>query len=179
MHPVEPKGHMSGVGNLLRAYKNANFPVIGRLEKMTITGLAEKAMVQLPQLEIVSHQDKMLCLIIRKVPSPDKTTFFTSAECNLQVGKIVYPKDGTIPRHDHRPIERHVSGTSEVLIVEKGRMIADIYTDTRELHSKHEIGPGDVIVLLTGGHGFRLLEDTVLVEVKQGPYSAEQDKERF
>jgi hypothetical protein len=146
--------------------------------KMT-TFLAEMPIAELPQLETVSHQGKALCLIIRKAPAPDKTTFFTGGECNLQVGKVVYPKNGTIPRHDHKPVERHVSGTSEVLIVERGRMIADIYTDGRELHSSHEVGPGDVLVLLGGGHGFRLLEDTILVEVKQGPYSAQQDKERF
>jgi hypothetical protein len=145
---------------------------------MTVT-YAEKPAGQLPQLETVNHQGKTLCLIIRKSPSPDKTTFFTGGECNLQVGKIVYPKNGTIPRHDHKPIERQVSGTSEVLIVEKGRMIADIYTEARELHSSHEVGPGDVVVLLSGGHGFRLLEDAILIEVKQGPYSAQQDKERF
>lgn len=145
---------------------------------MTVT-LADKPAVHLPQLETVNHDGKVLCLIVRKAPSPDKTTFFTGNDCSLQVGKIVYPKDGTIPRHDHKPVERHVSGTSEVLIVEKGRMIADIYTEARELHSSHEVGPGDVVILLGGGHGFRLLEDTILIEVKQGPYSARLDKERF
>lgn len=145
---------------------------------MTVT-FADKPAVQLPQLEHVVHQGKTLCLIIRKAPSPDKTTFFTGNECQLQVGKVVYPAGGTIQRHDHRPVERHVTGTSEVLMVEKGRMIADIYTDARELFSSHEVGPGDIVVLLGGGHGFRLLEDTILVEVKQGPYSAQQDKERF
>ena len=145
---------------------------------MTAT-LAEKPVLTLPQLETVSHQGRTLCLIVRKKPEPDKTTFFTDAECNLQVGKIVYQKNTAIPRHDHKPVERHVSGTSEVLVVEKGRMIADIYTEQRELHSSHEVAEGDVLVLLAGGHGFRLLEDTILIEVKQGPYSAQQDKERF
>jgi hypothetical protein len=147
--------------------------------EMAITTLAEKQVMLLPQLESVSHQGKLLCLVVRKSPSPEKTTFFTAGECNLQVGKIVYSKNSIIPRHDHKPVERHVSGTSEVLVVEKGRMIADIYTEQRELHSSHEMAEGDVIILLAGGHGFRLLEDTILVEVKQGPYSAQQDKERF
>lgn len=143
------------------------------------TTLVQKPAMHLPQLETVRHEGKTLCLIVRSAPRPDKTTFFTANECNLQVGKIVYPAGGTIPRHDHRPVERCVTGTSEVLIVEKGRMIADIYTDARELLSSHEVGVGDILVLLAGGHGFRLLEDSVLVEVKQGPYSAQQDKERF
>ena len=133
----------------------------------------------LPQLETVEHEGEALCLIIRKGPEPKATTFFTGAACNLQVGKIVYAEGDTIPRHTHRPVERQVSGTSEVLIVEKGRMIADIYTADRVLHSSHEVAEGDVLVLLNGGHGFRLQQDTILVEVKQGPYMPQRDKDRF
>ena len=38
---------------------------------------------------------------------------------------------------------------------------------------------GDVILLSKGGHGFLMLEDTEMIEVKQGPYAGDQDKERF
>lgn len=132
-----------------------------------------------PHVERIGYGNEVLCLIIRREPHPEKTTFFTSAEANLQVGKIVYPAGGEIPRHTHRKIVREVTDTSEVLIVESGRMMMDIYTCDRERLSSHELATGDIVVLLRGGHGFRLLEDTILVEVKQGPYRAEQDKDRF
>ena len=118
-------------------------------------------------------------MIIRRRPSPERTTFFTPAEFNLQVGKIVYAKGTEIPRHTHLPVERKVSGTSEVLLIERGRVIADIYADQQTKISSHELSIGDILILFDGGHGFRLLEDTILVEVKQGPYSAQRDKERF
>ena len=41
------------------------------------------------------------------------------------------------------------------------------------------LGPGDVIILMSGGHGFEVLEDLNMVEVKQGPYVGDADKTRF
>ena len=38
---------------------------------------------------------------------------------------------------------------------------------------------GDVILLATGGHGFEVLEEIEMIEVKQGPYAGEADKTRF
>ena len=38
---------------------------------------------------------------------------------------------------------------------------------------------GDVILLAEGGHGFEMLEDSEMVEVKQGPYAGDGDKTRF
>lgn len=95
------------------------------------------------------------------------------------MGFIVYPKGGEIARHVHRSLERHILGTSEVLIVRSGRCEMDIFNDNRELVATHELGPGDLMLMVGGGHGFRMLEDTVLLEVKQGPYTGLDEKERF
>ncbi len=38
---------------------------------------------------------------------------------------------------------------------------------------------GDVILLVSGGHGFVVLEEVEMIEVKQGPYSGDADKKRF
>jgi quercetin dioxygenase-like cupin family protein len=129
--------------------------------------------------EAILDGSKLLCLIIRAEPTPGRTTFYTSPDSNLQVGKIVYPRGGEIPRHTHRQVTRTVCETSEVLVVQKGRMIIDVYDDSYALVESREMARGDVVILLAGGHGFRLLEDTVLLEVKQGPYSGLQEKDRF
>ena len=119
-------------------------------------------------------------MIVRADPMPDETTFYTPYHFNLQVGKIVYPTGSEIPRHTHRSVIRQVVGTSEVLVVQKGRMIVDIYADDdQSFLCSREVGSGDVVVLLSAGHGFRLLEDTVLLEVKQGPYVGVHEKELF
>ena len=38
---------------------------------------------------------------------------------------------------------------------------------------------GDVVLFSSGGHGFTMIEESEIIEVKQGPYSGEQDKTRF
>ena len=118
-------------------------------------------------------------MIVRAKPMPEETTFYTPHHFNLQVGKIVYPAGSEISRHAHRSAIRHIANTAEVLIVQKGCMMLDLYGDDHLPVCSREIGKGDVVVLLSGGHGFRMTEDSVLIEVKQGPYFAAQDKELF
>lgn len=100
-------------------------------------------------------------------------------EFNLQFGFVVYPAQGEVARHVHRKLERHIVGTSEVLILKQGRCEIDIYNDDRELVTTRELRTGDVMLMVSGGHGFRMLEDTVLLEIKQGPYTGVDEKERF
>ena len=38
---------------------------------------------------------------------------------------------------------------------------------------------GDVMVMVSGGHGFRMIENTVFLEIKQGPYIGIDEKKRF
>lgn len=110
---------------------------------------------------------------------PETTTFVTPPSLQLQLGFIAYPRDGQVPRHFHTPVPRQLSGTPEVLIVQAGRCEIDIYDDRRELVATRGLEVGDVAVLLGGGHGIRMLDDCVLMEVKQGPYGGVDEKVRF
>ncbi len=133
-------------------------------------------------MEHVDHiiwNDKPLCYIIRGTIDPAKTTFLTPPEFKQQLGFIVYPAGGEIARHVHKPFGRQLVGTSEVLVVRKGRCLVDIYNDNKELIATRELATGDVLLLVGGGHGFRMIEDTTFLEVKQGPFVAGDDKERF
>ncbi len=131
------------------------------------------------QIDIISRDDRPLAYVISAQLQPQQTTFITPPEFKQQVGFVVYPAGGEIARHVHKPLERHLVGTSEVLIVRSGRCLVDIYDDDRELVSTRELGPGDIMLMVGGGHGFRMLEDTVLLEVKQGPYTGLDEKEHF
>jgi hypothetical protein len=130
-------------------------------------------------IEIISWNGQPLTYIIRSELMPDQTTFLTPTEYKQQVGFVVYPSGGEVKRHVHRAIERHLTGTSEVLILRKGRCIMDIYNDQKELVASRELKAGDLMLMVNGGHGFRMLEDTVFLEVKQGPYTGVDEKERF
>ncbi len=130
-------------------------------------------------IETISHDDQVLCILIHANTLPIETTFLTPPEYKQQVGFVVYPKGGEIKRHTHVALERHLVGTSEVLMVKKGRCLIDIYNDAHELIKTCELHEGDLMLMVGGGHGFRMLEDTVLLEVKQGPYTGLEEKERF
>lgn len=130
-------------------------------------------------IERITWGETCLAYIIRASFLPDKTTFLTPPSYNQQVGYIVYPAGGEIQRHEHRPLVRDIVGTSEVLVVRRGNCEIDIYSDDRQLVATRELHRGDVMLMVGGGHGFRMLEDTILLEIKQGPYTGEEEKEKF
>ena len=121
----------------------------------------------------------VLAYLVRGGAPPTETTFLTPHDCGLQVGHVVYPAGGEIPRHVHLPIERHLVGSTEVLLLQQGRCEVDVYTDDRRMVTTREMHVGDILVAVSGGHGFRVLEDTVLLEIKQGPYPGGAEKARF
>lgn len=130
-------------------------------------------------VEVVVADGITLAYVIRAEAAPERTTFVTGDDANLQVGFVVYPAGGEVQPHEHLPVEREIVGTAEVLFVRTGRCQADLYDGKRERVETIELAAGDTIVLLAGGHGFRMVEDTVLLEVKQGPYIGLAEKERF
>jgi len=130
-------------------------------------------------VEEIAWKGKALAYIIRAGLNPKQTTFLTPPDFKFQVGFVVYPGGGEIGRHVHRSLKRHIVGTSEVLLVKKGRCQIDIYNEERELVATRELREGDVVLMVGGGHGFRILEDTVFLEIKQGPYIGLDEKERF
>ena len=127
----------------------------------------------------VLYDGKPLAYIIRAEIIPEKTTFLTPSDFKQQVGFVVYPNGGEIQRHVHRPLERHLTGTSEVLLVRRGLCEVDIYNNERQFVSTEQLREGDILLMVDGGHGFRMLQDTVFLEIKQGPYMGMDDKERF
>ena len=132
-----------------------------------------------PWVEIISAGGQPLTYIIRGGHLPDVTTFLTPPAFKQQVGYVVYPAGGEVARHAHRPLQRHLVGTSEVLVVLKGRAYIDVSDDDHAHIATRELRQGDVMLMVGGGHGFRMIEDTVFLEIKQGPYTGIDEKERF
>jgi hypothetical protein len=130
-------------------------------------------------VEIIDSPQGPLAYIIRGGHTPDRTTFLTPPEFKQQVGYVVYKAGGEVLRHMHLPLERHLVGTSEVLLVLSGRTLFDVYDEERALVATRELCQGDIMLLVGGGHGFRMLEDTTFLEIKQGPYLDREEKARF
>ncbi len=124
--------------------------------------------------------DGQLCAIILTA-AYDKggILFFTPHYFSQQLASMSYPAGQVIPAHTHNPVRREVFFTQEALFIRKGRLRVDFYSQQQEYRQSRVLGPGDVILLIAGGHGFEVLEDVNMVEVKQGPYAGEDDKTTF
>jgi hypothetical protein len=145
---------------------------------MTDAGAA-RALESAVDVETIGRDGRIYAYIVHAHRDPERTTFVTPDEALQQVGFVVHPAGAQIERHYHVPVERTIVGTPEVLVVRSGRCEIDVYDDDRELVATHELVPGDVMIMTGGGHGFRMLEDTVLLEVKQGPYLGPGEKAGF
>jgi hypothetical protein len=124
--------------------------------------------------------DGELCAIILPASYDEPgIQFFTSNELSQQLASMSYSVGKVIPAHTHNPVRREVSYTQEALFIRKGKVRVDFYTQQQEYRLSRVLGAGDVILLISGGHGFEVLEALNMVEVKQGPYVGEMDKTRF
>ncbi len=131
------------------------------------------------RVEIIKDNEDILAIIIKKDFSKEGLHFFTPPNFSQQLAYMYHKKGKKIKPHSHNPIIREIRFTQEVLILKKGILRVDLYGNDRSFHSSHTLQAGDVILLAGGGHGFEVLEDVEMVEVKQGPYSGEMDKTHF
>ena len=130
-------------------------------------------------VEKVRFGDLELAVIIRRSYTKPGIEFFTDINSSQQLGYMNRPMGYFIPPHRHNLIPREVKLTQEVLFIKSGEVRVDFY-DNSQIYIKSSIlNEGDVILLLNGGHGFKMLKSSEIIEVKQGPYSGEYDKIRF
>jgi mannose-6-phosphate isomerase-like protein (cupin superfamily) len=133
----------------------------------------------LQTIERIEHNGEMLALIIRNEYSEPGITFFTPHELSQQLAYMQHKAGKVIAAHYHNPVPRTVTHTQETLFVKRGRLRVDFYDQQQTYLESHELRAGDVILLIRGGHGFQVLEDLEMIEVKQGPYTGDRDKTSF
>ncbi len=132
-------------------------------------------------IEIINDaENSPICHIIRASYSPQATEFYTPGDYSQQLGIIKYPKGGLIKPHYHNKVAREVHYTQEVLMIRKGKIRVKLFDSVLNFIGEVILNAGDVILLASGGHGFEMLEDSEMLEVKQGPYSGvASDKTHF
>lgn len=130
-------------------------------------------------VEEITHSGRLLALIISGRFREPGIHFFTPADFSQQLAYMEHPAGKQIAPHVHNPVAREVHYTQEVLFIRKGLLRVDFYDHSQAYLESRLLEAGDVILLIEGGHGFEVIEDVEMIEVKQGPYAGEQDKTRF
>ena len=131
-------------------------------------------------IEKIIHKKKMLALIVRgKYRNKKGITFFTSNESTQQFGYMKHKKKHIIKPHLHKKRVTKISYTTEVILLLKGSLRVDFYSLGKKYLFSKILYKKDIIMLVHGGHGFRVLKDVEMLEIKQGPYSLIKDKIKF
>ena len=130
-------------------------------------------------METVEKNGVVYAFIIKNDFKDDGIKFITPPEYSQQLAYMHRPKDYQINAHFHNEVSRTVHITQEVLIIKKGKLRVDFYNKNKQYFVSHILTDGDIILLATGGHGFKMLEPTEIIEVKQGPYAGDLDKTLF
>ena len=127
----------------------------------------------------ITDNGKILAIIISGDFEEPGVHFFTPNEFSQQLAYMRHPPGQLITPHVHNPVHRDVHLTQEVLFIKQGRLRVDFYDESRRYLESCILKGGDVILLAAGGHGFEVLEELEMFEVKQGPYAGDADKTRF
>lgn len=130
-------------------------------------------------IESIYHGDVQLAFILRSSFHGEGVQFFTPDSYSQQLGYMNRRSGYVIAPHVHNPVERVVSYTKEVLFIKSGKLRVDFYTEEQSYLESRVLCEGDIVLLAYGGHGFEIIEDAEIIEVKQGPYAGDQDKTRF
>ena len=133
------------------------------------------------EVEKVFSKNKLLAYIVRNIAQINGQKFFSETEDFLQVGVMGLSEDTELKPHYHLPQHKTIDKNQEVLIILSGKIEVTFFDiDSNEKVDSKIVDGGCILVLIDGGHGFRMLEDTQLVEVKQGPYEGQSmDKSYF
>ena len=134
---------------------------------------------QLDALETVVHDGVTFAIIVRRNYSADGISFFTPNNFSQQLGYMNRPAGYVIKPHIHNLVRREVFLTQEVLLIKSGKIKVNFYSEQKSYLFSRLLLQGDVILLASGGHGFEILENAEIIEVKQGPYVGEEDKSHF
>ena len=131
-------------------------------------------------VEKIEINGEIIAIVVRKCLDFDGVHFFSPSQFSQQLGLISRKKDHVIKAHIHKLVTREVSITQEVLHILSGRIEITLFDKNKNRVRSLELTSGDTILLASGGHGIKFLEDSKILEVKQGPYSGVGgDKEYF
>lgn len=131
------------------------------------------------QIETIQYQGNVIALVIYNNFDVNGIKFLSPNEFSLQLGHMRHPAGYQVVPHTHNPVHRHTVGTQEVLFIKKGRIRVDFYSSDQVFLESRELVAGDIILLVSSGHGIEVLEEATIVEVKNGPYIEGADKGRF
>ncbi len=140
---------------------------------------SNKKDIQVP-FEIVNDGALKMAIVIRNNFHKDGLSFITDPSGTMQFGYLSHPAGHKIEPHIHKSFERKTYDTQEVLYIKSGHVRANFFSQEQVfLDTSVDLYKNDWIILMTAGHSFDVLEDSCIIEIKNGPYAGDDDKIKF
>lgn len=130
-------------------------------------------------VENITYNGQLYAIIIRNQFRKEGVHFFTPDDFSQQLGYMRHPTGKKIDPHFHNPVLRSVVNTQEVLVIKSGKLLVNFFDSYKNKINERLLFSGDVILLSYGGHGFEVIEEVEMIEIKQGPFCGDNDKTRF
>jgi hypothetical protein len=128
----------------------------------------------------IYHKKKLFALIVNdQYKKKEGITFFSSNDLPQQFGYIKQKSKHVILPHKHKKRSTKIVITSEVLILLKGILRVDFYDLKQKYLFSKILKKGQIIFLFHGAHGFKIIKNVEMIEVKQGPFIKTMDKKKF
>jgi hypothetical protein len=122
-------------------------------------------------IEYIAKNDKVFGILLKQnFSSEKKYNFITPNEYTIQLGSNFYKAGEKIRNHKHVPRDFKVDRLQEFIVINRGKCKIFMFDDDDQLICERIMEAGDSILLTAGGHGFEVLEDLNIVEIKQGPF---------
>jgi len=141
--------------------------------------MTTKSGVRTAKVEEIRSGDELLAVIVPADFREPGVHFFTPKDVGQQLAYVQHKKGVVVDAHVHNKVERIIRLTSETVFVKRGRLRIDFYAGDHEYLLSRVLEAGSTVLQVSGGHGFKVLDEAELIVVKQGPYASERDKTRF
>lgn len=129
--------------------------------------------------KLIASNGRCLAIVLREGDWLDEGFRIHTPDSEfVQVCTWVYPEGKHLAAHAHKQCPRTSDHTQEVVHIVSGRIVATLYNTEDVPVADIELRPRDTLIVLDGGHSYRILENgTRVLEVKNGPYPGlEADK---
>tara|TARA_E500000081_G_C5814269_1_gene210580 strand:- start:93 stop:518 length:426 start_codon:yes stop_codon:yes gene_type:complete len=130
-------------------------------------------------VENITYNNQLYASYFNLENISDGLEFLTQDDSFIQVGTWNYKKGKILDAHFHNEFERKAYRTQEVVYVLKGAIECSIYTTKGKFIYSKTINENTLIIQYQGVHEYEILEDSQIIEIKNGPYfGPEKDRTR-
>jgi hypothetical protein len=127
-------------------------------------------------IEKIKFKQKLYAIIIRNKFTKAGANFLTKSSLSQQMAHMEYKKGHKIRSHYHQKWVRKISTTLEVLFIKKGKLRIDFYTTKGKYFLSKVLDEKDSVQFIYGGHGFEVIKNVSMIEIKQGPFTKDTRK---